>query len=191
MSHRIIPPKYYFVNAAVLGLLMAATVAAAKVPFFHLSDNPNGLNLLVAVVIAVMKAACIVAIFMGAYWSSGLVRLFAVLGFIWLPIFFLFVFTDYGFANPLEEFGGPYHDLASPGSNPESGGQDFSTHGRQLTPAHGGNYVPPPHLFGHGEAAAGGEHGAADAHGADAGHETATPEAGADAHAAPADAPHH
>jgi caa(3)-type oxidase subunit IV len=168
MSHKIVPPKYYFINAAVLGVLMTATVAVAKYPLFHLSDNPNGLNLLIAVLIAIAKAACIVSIFMGAYWSSGLVRLFAALGFIWLSIFFLFTFTDYGFANPLEDFGAPYNDLASPGSNPQPGGQNFSTHGLQLAPAHGGGYVPPPHLFGHGEEAAAGEHGAAESHGADA-----------------------
>jgi caa(3)-type oxidase subunit IV len=138
---------------------MAMTVAAYKVPAFHFSDNPNGLNLLVAVLIAVAKAVCIVSIFMGAYWSTGLVRLFALLGFVWLPIFFLFTFTDYGFANPVEEFGTPYGDIRSPGDNPEPGGQSFATHGRQVTPASGGGYVPPPHLFGHGEEGEQGEGG--------------------------------
>lgn len=166
MSHKIVHWKYYLVNAGVLTFLMGLTVLVAKNPFFHISDNPNGLNLLVAILIAVLKAACIVAVFMGAYWSSGLVRLFAILGFVWLPIFFLFTFTDYGFANPLEEFGTPYGDLQSPGSNPLPGGQGFATYGLEVAPASGGHYVPPPHLFGHpAEGAAEGGHGA------DAGHD--------------------
>lgn len=178
MSHKVVHWKYYLVNAVVLTLLMGLTVLFAKWPVLHFSDNPNGINLVIALVIAVLKAGCIVAIFMGAYWSTPLVRLFAVLGFIWLPIFFLFTFTDYGFANPLEQFGGPYHDLQSPGSNPELGGQSFATHGRQDAPAHGGNYVPPPHLFGHGEEATGGEHGAVESHGEEAATQSAPADAG-------------
>jgi len=179
MSHKIIPPKYYLINACVLGVLMALTVIAAKVPFFHLSDNPNGLNLLVAVLIAIAKAVCIVSVFMGAYWSTGLVRMFALLGFIWLPIFFLFTFTDYGFTNPVEEFGTPYGDIRSPGTNPIAGGQDFDTHGKEHAPASGGNYVPPPHLHGH---PAEGEHGEVASVEHDAGEEQGAEEQGTQHH---------
>lgn len=147
MAHRIIPVRYYLINAVVLTALMVLTVVAAKVPAFHFSNNPNGINLLIALVIAIAKAACIVAIFMGSYWSSGLVRLLSAAGFLWLCIFFLFMATDY--LNPLEEFGTPYLDVQSPGSNPLAGGQDHPNIGRELTPAHGGHYTPPPHLFGH------------------------------------------
>jgi caa(3)-type oxidase subunit IV len=150
MAHRIIPVKYYLINAVVLTALMAITVMAAKMPAFHFSDNPNGVNLAIALAIAIAKAACIVSVFMGAYWSSGLVRLLSVAGFAWLCIFFLFMATDY--TNPLEEFGSPYLDIQSPGTNPLAGGQDHPNIGRELAPSHGGNYVPPPHLFGHGEA---------------------------------------
>ncbi len=167
MSHKVVHWKYYLVNAAVLTVLMGLTVLFAKWPALHFSDNPNGINLAIAVFIAVLKAACIVAVFMGAYWSTGLVRLFAVLGFIWLPIFFLFTFTDYGFANPVEQFGTPYGDVRAPGQNPLPGGQDFTEHGKEVTPASGGNYVAPPHLFGHGEEAG---HDAPADHGADGDH---------------------
>jgi caa(3)-type oxidase subunit IV len=179
MAHKIVHWRYYLINAAILCFLMALTVIVAKMPFFHLSDNPNGLNLFIAVFIAVLKAGCIVAIFMGAYWSTRLVKLFALMGFIWLPIFFLFTFTDYGFANPLKEFGTPYYDVNSPGTNPEPGGQNFGTHGRESAPSSGGNYVPPPHLL-HPEA-----HEAAPA-GAGT-HESAAEAAGA----APATSEHH
>ena len=154
MSHKVVHWRYYLINAVVLTVLMALTVLFAKAPFLHFSDNPNGINLLIALVIAVMKAACIVLIFMGSYWSSGLVRLFSAIGFIWLTIFFLFTFTDYGFANPLNEFGAPYGDLQSPGTNPLPGGQSFGTTGLELAPAHGGHYEPPAHLTEHAEEAA-------------------------------------
>lgn len=172
MSHKIVHWKYYLINAGVLTVLMGLTVLFAKWPALHFSDNPNGINLLIAILIAVMKAACIVAIFMGAYWSTGLVRLFALLGFIWLPIFFLFTFTDYGFANPVEKFGTPYGDFHAPGQNPSPGGQSFTTRGREVAPASGGNYVPPPHLFGHGEEAG---------HGGQTGHDAST-DPGGEAH---------
>ncbi len=158
MAHRIIPVKYYLVNAVILTFLMALTVLFAKHPAFHFSDNPNGINLAIALVIAIAKAACIVAIFMGSYWSSSLVRLLSVAGFAWLCIFFMFMATEY--ANPLEEFGSPYLDLQTPGANPLAGGQDFPVVGVEHAPARGGNYVPPPHLFGHVEEAAAEGHGA-------------------------------
>lgn len=167
MSHKIVPPRYYFINFLVIGALMAATVMAAKMPVFHISDNPNGAMLLVALVIAVLKASCIVAIFMGAFFSTKLVRLLSVVGFAWLIIFFLFTLTDY--VNPLEDFGTPYLDVHNPGVPPLQGGQEFSVTGRELTPPSGGHYAPPPNLHG-------GEHGEAGAHGAEAAAETEPPE---------------
>jgi caa(3)-type oxidase subunit IV len=162
MSHKIIPVKYYLYNAGFLTFLMALTVLFAKRPELHFSDNPNGINLAIALAIAIAKAACIVAIFMGSYWQSGLVRILSVAGFAWLCIFFMFIATDYG--NPLEEFGTPYLDGAQPGANPRVGGQDHPVTGFEHTPAHGGNYVAPPHLFGHGETQV--EDGATKGHGA-------------------------
>ncbi len=158
MAHKIIPVRYYIYNAIVLTFLMALTVLFAKHPAFHFSDNPNGINLFFALLIAVLKAGFIVAIFMGSYWQSGLVRLLSIAGFAWLCIFFMFIATDYG--NPLEEFGTPYLDGAQPGANPLAGGQDHPVTGFEHAPAHGGNYVAPPHLF-HVEDAAAAGHGAA------------------------------
>lgn len=163
MSHKIVPVRYYLYNAVVLTILMVLTVAFAKMPQLHFSSNPNGINLAIALTIAILKAGCIVAIFMGSYWSTPFVRLLSVAGFAWLLIFFLFTFTDY--MNPLAEFGTSYNDWESPGTNPLHGGQNHVTTGRELTPAHGSTYVEPANLHGHG-AAHGGEHGAVEAHGA-------------------------
>jgi len=149
MSHKIIPIRYYVYNALLLTFLMVLTVAFAKRPELHFSDNPNGINLVVALVIAVAKAVCIVAIFMGSYWQSSLVRLLSAAGFAWLMIFFMFMATEYG--NPLEEFGSPYLDLKDPGVNPLAGGQNHPVTSFEHAPAHGGEYVPPPNLHGHGE----------------------------------------
>jgi hypothetical protein len=136
----------------------------------HFSSNPNGINLAIALLIAVAKAACIVAIFMGSYWSSPMVRLLSVAGFAWLLIFFLFTFTDY--MNPLEDFGTSYADTQSPGTNPLTGGQDFQVHGRELTPAHGSTYVEPANLHGHGAGHDAESHGT-DTHGAESHEEPA------------------
>jgi len=160
MAHKIVSPKLYVMNFFILGFLMALTVIAAKAPFFHISDNPNGANLAVALLIAAAKATFIALIFMGVRWSSPLVKVLSLTSVAFLGIFFLFTFTDY--LNPHDEFGSPYHDRELPGANPLPGGQGFALQGFEEAPASGGDYTPPPHLFGHGGE---GDHGADTGHG--------------------------
>ena len=94
-DHYIVPWKLYVVNAVVLTILMFATVVAAKNPQFHMSNNPNGANLAIAFAIALMKTACIVSIFMGVWWASRLVKVFALGAVFWLLVFFAFTLGDY------------------------------------------------------------------------------------------------
>ena len=42
MAHRIIPVKYYLINATVLTLLMALTIAAAKQPRLYSATGKIG-----------------------------------------------------------------------------------------------------------------------------------------------------
>lgn len=107
-AHHIVSWKLYAVNAVALTFLMSATVIAAKWPQFHISDNPNGANLVLALAIAFAKTACIVSIFMGVWWSSRLVKLFALGTVFWLIVFFAFTLSDY--ISVRAGFGTPYVD---------------------------------------------------------------------------------
>lgn len=127
MAHKIVPAKYYVINFMVITVLMIMTVLFGKWEVLNWSSNPNGINLAIALIIAIMKAGCIVLIFMGVAFNTPLVRVFAIAGFSWLIILFLFLMTDY--VNPLGNLGSPYNDIASPGSTPLPGGQNFAIHG--------------------------------------------------------------
>ncbi len=140
MGHKVVPARYYVWNMCALAVLMLLTVVFGK--FVNLSDNPNGISLVIALSIAIMKAALIVAIFMGVAFSTKLVRMFAIGGFAWLIILFLFTLTDY--MNPSAHWGTSYYDSASPGTSPLPGGQDFSLTGSEaLAVQRGVEYVSP------------------------------------------------
>jgi caa(3)-type oxidase subunit IV len=94
-GHHIVPAKLYVFNAVALCILMILTVVAAKNSHFHLSDNPNGANLALALAIGLAKTTCIISIFMGLWWSSRLVKVFALGAVFWLIIFFAFTMGDY------------------------------------------------------------------------------------------------
>lgn len=165
MAHKVVPAKYYVWNMGALAVLMTLTVVFGK--FVDLGDNPNGINLFIALSIAIMKAFLIVSVFMGVAFSSAIVRGFAVLGFSFLIILFLFIMTDY--VNPSAEWGTPYRDSASPGTSPFPGGQGHVLTGNEAALVKAGfDYVAPHHdAAGHGEDHSEG----AEASGAEASHE--------------------
>jgi len=177
MAHKVVPAKYYVWNMCALTVLMTLTVVFGK--FVNLSDNPNGINLAIALAIAIAKATCIVSIFMGVAFATKLVRLFAISGFAWLIILFLFIMTDY--VNPSADWGTPYHDAVNPGASPLPGGQDFSVTGSQrLDVKNGIDYVQPHGASHGGESHEGGENADSHDEGAAAGdHSEEVPE---DAH---------
>jgi caa(3)-type oxidase subunit IV len=76
----------------------------------------NGVNLWIALGIAVAKAGCIIAIFMGVKWSTPLVQMFALCSVAWLVILFTFFLVDY--ASPSWGLGTPYSDYENPGQKP-------------------------------------------------------------------------
>jgi cytochrome c oxidase subunit IV len=86
MQHAI-PKATYFTIAALLAVLLVATVAAAQVDL-------GVWNVPVALSIAVAKAVLIVLYFMHVRYGSPLVRLFAGGGFFWLLIMFTFLAAD-------------------------------------------------------------------------------------------------
>ncbi len=146
-GHKIVPPKYYVINISVLGVLMVITVLFGKWDVLNLSSNPNGINLAIALGIAIAKATCIVSIFMGVAFATKLVRVFALGGFAWLIILFLFTMTDY--VNPSADWGTPYYDATDPGTSPLPGGQDFPLTGSQVLAVKSGLEYVPPHGASH------------------------------------------
>ena len=111
-GHFIVPWKYYVINALVITVLMFLTVFAAEFDFGH----TNGLNLVIALLIAIAKTACIGAIFMGVWWNTPLVKVFALGAIAWIIIFFTFTLVDY--INPSYGLDTPYTDFHHQGESP-------------------------------------------------------------------------
>jgi cytochrome c oxidase subunit IV len=80
---------YLWVFAALMVLLVLTVVAAFKVHVGH-----HG-NVVLALLIAIVKAALVVLYFMHVKYASRLTRIFVVSGFLWLAIFFALTFSDY------------------------------------------------------------------------------------------------
>ncbi|MBV9265842.1 MAG: cytochrome C oxidase subunit IV family protein [Acidobacteriaceae bacterium] len=73
---------------AVLVVLTWTTVTVS-----HIELGPW--NVVVALVIAVIKASCVGWIFMGVRFTSPLTKLFVVAGLVWLTIMILITTSDY------------------------------------------------------------------------------------------------
>jgi cytochrome c oxidase subunit 4 len=70
----------------------ALTVTAAEVDLNHYF---SGLNIIVALTIAVFKAACVVLFFMHAKYSPGRTQLVIVASVFWLAIMLFMTMSDY------------------------------------------------------------------------------------------------
>ena len=86
-GHKVQSVTLYLIVYLVLVALLGLTYAAATV-------NLGPLNIVIAMAIAIMKAAMVVLIFMNVKFSSRLTWVWAALGFIWLFILFG-TFGDY------------------------------------------------------------------------------------------------
>ena len=79
----------YLIVFAALMVLLVVTVAVA---FYVHAGN---LNLLIALIIATVKAALVVLFFMHVKYASRLTKIFVCAAFLWLAILFGITFTDY------------------------------------------------------------------------------------------------
>ena len=93
-GHHIISPKLYMINFGLIFILMLLTVAFGTMPALDFPGGTNGVNLWIALFIALLKMTCIMAIFMGVWWNSPLVKVFATGAWVWLLIFFAFTLSD-------------------------------------------------------------------------------------------------
>jgi cytochrome c oxidase subunit 4 len=91
-EHHIVSPKIYFIIFAVLMICTALTVAAAEV---DLNQYFSGLNIIVALTIAVFKAACVVLFFMHAKYSPGRTQLVIIASVFWLAVMLFMTMSDY------------------------------------------------------------------------------------------------
>jgi cytochrome c oxidase subunit IV len=88
MEHPIVPAKTYLLVYVVLLVLLVLTLVVAYVDI-------AGINTILAVAIASIKALLVILYFMHVRYSSTLTRLFVLSGFIWLLILVGLTMTDY------------------------------------------------------------------------------------------------
>jgi len=95
-EHHIVPTFRYIQTLVALIVLMVLTVYVAI--FVQLPDvgpfTGTVLNQLVALIIAGIKAALVVMIFMGVKWQTPLTKLWAATGFVWFTLMFI-IMADY------------------------------------------------------------------------------------------------
>lgn len=87
-EHHIVPIKTYFGVLLALLVLMVITLAAAQMDLTPIGNN------FVAMAVAFTKATLVVTFFMGFKYSTKLVKIWILLGFIWLPLM-SFIYADY------------------------------------------------------------------------------------------------
>lgn len=76
---------------AVWAALIVFTVVTTAVSYVEL----GWLNIVVALLIAVIKASMVVWVFMGVRFTTTLTKLFVIAGLVWLSILILITASDY------------------------------------------------------------------------------------------------
>jgi cytochrome c oxidase subunit 4 len=87
-GHHVVPVKLYF---AIFGALMVFTAITVAVAFLDLGP----LNNVVMLGIAITKATLVVLYFMHVRYSTRLIPVIALGGFLWTLILFGFTMADY------------------------------------------------------------------------------------------------
>ncbi len=97
-DHHITPPSALIKNLILLAIFMGLTILAALVDFGHhlpvSSAMGSVINNVVALIIALIKAYLVISVFMGVKWGSKLIKLWALAGFVWVPLLLL-IMGDY------------------------------------------------------------------------------------------------
>jgi cytochrome c oxidase subunit IV len=88
MSEHIVSKKTYYSIFSALMVGTAVTVGAAFV-------NLHNFNIVVALLIAGVKASLVIFYFMHVKYSSKLTKLWVAIGFIWLALMLAITLTDY------------------------------------------------------------------------------------------------
>jgi len=91
-EHHIVSPTIYFVIFGVLMICTILTVVAAEI---DLNQYFGGLNIIVALTIAVFKASLVVLFFMHAKYSPKRTQMVIVASIFWLGIMLFMTMSDY------------------------------------------------------------------------------------------------
>ena len=97
-SHHVVSVSTYLL---VLFALLFLTFITVAVTFF----DAGSLNIVIAMVVAFIKASLVIGFFMGLHWERGFIAVFFLASLLAIFLFFLFVFSDLsfrGFSEPLE-----------------------------------------------------------------------------------------
>jgi cytochrome c oxidase subunit 4 len=92
VSEHIVSPKVYF---TIFGALMVCTILTVFAATVDLNAYFPGLNIIVALTIAVFKAALVVLFFMHAKYSPKRTQLVIVASVFWLAIMLFMTMSDY------------------------------------------------------------------------------------------------
>jgi cytochrome c oxidase subunit IV len=106
-EHFIVPVSYYLIVLVALLFLTFVTVAIAQFDF-------GSFNILVAMLVAVVKASLVVGFFMGLHWERGFLAVFFFASLLAIVLFFLFVFSDLSFRGDIEPKERGNFDLKTP-----------------------------------------------------------------------------
>jgi cytochrome c oxidase subunit IV len=91
-EHHIVSPKIYL---AVFLALMACTLLTVYAATVDLNQYFAGLNIIVALTIAVFKATLVVLFFMHGKYSSKRTQLVIVCAVFWLAVMLFMTMSDY------------------------------------------------------------------------------------------------
>ena len=91
-EHHIVSPKIYFTIFGILMICTFLTVTAAEV---DLNRYFSGLNIIVALTIAVFKASLVVLFFMHGKYSPKRTQLVIIASVFWLAIMLFMTMSDY------------------------------------------------------------------------------------------------
>ena len=93
--HHVVPLSTYYKIFGALMVLLLVTVGAAEIPFERIIPAAPWLNIVVALAVAVVKAALIVMYFMHVKFSSRLVKIVSVIAYFFVFIMFMLTYADY------------------------------------------------------------------------------------------------
>ena len=91
-DHHIVSPKIYF---TIFGALMICTILTVVAAEIDLNRYFSGLNIIVALTIAVFKASLVVLFFMHGKYSPKRTQLVIVASVFWLAVMLFMTMSDY------------------------------------------------------------------------------------------------
>jgi cytochrome c oxidase subunit 4 len=106
-GHFIVPVSYYIGTFIALLILTFITVAISRFDF-------GSFNLVIAMLVAVIKATFVGLIFMGLKWDRGFNALILLGTLLFLTIFFLLTFSDIAFRGDLDPIEKGVYGIKSP-----------------------------------------------------------------------------